>query len=110
LDLISENLVLQFQAPKIFGRQCLANAQQSSLVQQGSPAVSVLMLFHFHPTEADGVLGSFRVNVSQGPDDRQHPSGSNYLSLGFRDFSPSGFETLSSFGVWAKNSARDIAG
>jgi hypothetical protein len=37
-------------------------------------------------------------------------AGTDHLPLRFGDFRSPGFETLNSFGVWAKNSARDIAG
>jgi len=34
----------------------------------------------------------------------------NQFPLGFGDFGSAAFETRSSFGVWAKNSTRDITG
>ncbi|MEO8616969.1 MAG: hypothetical protein ABI600_17650 [Luteolibacter sp.] len=58
--------------------------------------------------ESDGVFGAFGVDGSGIRKTRQQTSRSDHLSLDFGDFSPPGFETLRSFGVWAKNSARDI--
>ena len=56
------------------------------------------------------MLSAFGVDGSRLSDKRQNAGRGDYLSLGFRDFRASGFETHSSFGVWAKNSACDIAG
>lgn len=59
---------------------------------------------------AYGVFRAFGVESAGIREDRQQTGGNDQPPLGFRDFGSPAFKTLNSFGVWAKNSARDITG
>ena len=68
----------------------------------------MLMLFHVSSLKSNGVFCAFGVDCSRVTQDRQQAGRNDHLSLDFGDLRPPGFTTLSSLGVWAKNSARDI--
>jgi hypothetical protein len=70
----------------------------------------MLVFFHVQSAKADGVFRAFGVESVRISEDRQQTCCDDYLPLGFCDFRSPAFETLNSFGVWAKNSARDITG
>ena len=74
----------------------------------GSTPKSVF--FHVQPAKADGVFGALRVKATGKREKRQPIGGNDQLPLDFRDFWSLAFKTLNSRGVWAKNSACDIAG
>jgi hypothetical protein len=60
--------------------------------------------------KSNGVLGALRIESTGKREKRQPIGGNDQLPLDFRDFWSLAFETLNSRGVWAKNSACDIAG
>ncbi len=70
----------------------------------------MLVLFHYHSSETNGVFGAFGIDLARISKDGQQTGGNDHLPLGFGDFMAPSFKTLNSFGVWAKNSARDITG
>jgi hypothetical protein len=70
----------------------------------------MLVLLHEWSPEADNVLGAFGVVVARVRYAGEKSACCNYLLLGFCNFGAFCLTIRNSCGVWAKNSARDIAG
>lgn len=110
LNEIAKQFVLKVQTAQVFGGKSSFDSEFSGGIDYGDPAIGMLVFFHVRSSKADCMFRAFGIKTAWISDGRQQTRGKNHLPLGFCDFMSPAFKTLSSTGVCAKNSARDIAG
>lgn len=109
-NVVAEQFVLEFQTPQVFHGRGVLDTKEAATVEHWHQAIRMLVLFHPPPTKADGMLGALRIKAAWIRKGRQLVGCGDHLPSGFRDAGPVIFEMRRSFGVWAKNSTRDITG
>lgn len=110
VDVVAKQFVLKLHTAQIFRGQCRSDAEQARVIQKRSPSIGMLVFLDKLSPEADGVLGSLRVEVPRVGDGSKKSGRCNYLPLAFGDLGATFLEIRNSRGVWAKNSARNITG
>jgi hypothetical protein len=63
VDLIAKQFVLKLHTAQVFRGQCRSDGEQARVIQKRSPTIGMLVFLDKSSPEADGVLGSLRVEV-----------------------------------------------